>query len=156
MDSELETNHCLQGSPVDNLAEMENTSTIKLGPDSVARLLDALINNDNIAENDEGAIPKDLSNKMVKAALYVGSFFDSLSWNATSVDRYPEVEAKTTRDSKSTNVDNIGENKEEFSETEANKEGEDELDWDWDLDRDLDWDLDWNLHWELVHDIDMD
>eukprot|EP00092_Neocalanus_flemingeri_P094517 GFUD01120201.1.p1 GENE.GFUD01120201.1~~GFUD01120201.1.p1 ORF type:complete len:385 (-),score=131.01 GFUD01120201.1:110-1264(-) len=88
MESELKTDS-LQGSPVDNLAEIEDSS-----PDSVARLLDALINDDNRAEGEEVYIPEDLSNAMAETALYVGSFFDSSTWNATSVDNNLEVDAK--------------------------------------------------------------
>eukprot|EP00092_Neocalanus_flemingeri_P075263 GFUD01093220.1.p1 GENE.GFUD01093220.1~~GFUD01093220.1.p1 ORF type:complete len:457 (-),score=135.10 GFUD01093220.1:337-1707(-) len=115
MESALKNDQLLQGSPVDDSAEMENSIPIEIGSDSVAGLLDTLINDDNIAANEEGAIPEDLSNTMAEAALYVGSFFDSSTWNATSVDNNPKVEAeaKTTMDGKQKEVNYMEENTEE-------------------------------------------
>eukprot|EP00092_Neocalanus_flemingeri_P065789 GFUD01080065.1.p1 GENE.GFUD01080065.1~~GFUD01080065.1.p1 ORF type:complete len:322 (-),score=105.92 GFUD01080065.1:128-1093(-) len=115
MESELKTDHFHQESPDVNSAEMKNSSPTEIGPDSVAILLDALINDDNRAPNEEADIPNDISNKMAEAALYVGSFFDSSTWTATSVDNNPEVEAeaKTTMDGKMKEVNNMEKNTEE-------------------------------------------
>eukprot|EP00092_Neocalanus_flemingeri_P022382 GFUD01024275.1.p1 GENE.GFUD01024275.1~~GFUD01024275.1.p1 ORF type:complete len:319 (-),score=100.63 GFUD01024275.1:304-1260(-) len=115
MEAELNTNRLPQESPADNLGEMENSSPTEIGPDSVAVLLDALINDDNRAPNEEADIPDDLSNKMAEAALYVGSFFDSSTWTTTSVDNNPEVEADSiiTNGGKSMEIHNIEESKEE-------------------------------------------
>eukprot|EP00092_Neocalanus_flemingeri_P065788 GFUD01080064.1.p1 GENE.GFUD01080064.1~~GFUD01080064.1.p1 ORF type:complete len:319 (-),score=103.62 GFUD01080064.1:190-1146(-) len=118
MESELKTDHFHQESPDVNSAEMKNSSPTEIGPDSVAILLDALINDDNRAPNEEADIPND---KMAEAALYVGSFFDSSTWTATSVDNHPEVEVDTitTKDGISTEIHNIEENKEESSVEES-------------------------------------
>eukprot|EP00092_Neocalanus_flemingeri_P106565 GFUD01136736.1.p1 GENE.GFUD01136736.1~~GFUD01136736.1.p1 ORF type:complete len:506 (+),score=198.93 GFUD01136736.1:188-1705(+) len=97
MESELQTDQSVQGSPFGNSAAMENSSPTNSGPDSEAASLDDLPKDDNKADIDieEGyKIDEDISNKMAAATSYVGSFFNPSAWKA---EKSPEGENKETK-----------------------------------------------------------
>jgi len=82
MESELQTDQSVQGSPFDNSAAMENSSPTNSGPDSEAASIDDLPKDETKAMNEEGYIPEDLSNKVAAATTYMGSFFNPSAWKA--------------------------------------------------------------------------
>lgn len=82
MESELQTDQSVQGSPFDNSAAMENSSPTNSGPDSEAASIDDLPRDETKAANEEGYIPEDISNKMAAATTYMGSFFNPSAWKA--------------------------------------------------------------------------
>jgi len=82
MESELQTDQSVQGSPFDNSAAMENSSPTNSGPDSEAASIDDLPRDETKAVNEEGYIPEDISNKMAAATTYMGSFFNPSAWKA--------------------------------------------------------------------------
>jgi len=87
MESELQTDQSVQGSPFDNSAAMENSSPTNSGPDSEAASIDDLPKDDSKAK--EGYIPEDLSNKVAAATTYMGSFFNPSAWKG---EKAPEEE----------------------------------------------------------------
>jgi len=92
MESELQTDQSVQGSPFDHSAAMENSSPTNSGPDSEAASIDDLPRDETKAATEEGYIPEDISNKMAAATTYMGSFFNPSAWKA---EKSPEVgEAK--------------------------------------------------------------
>jgi len=94
MESELQTDQSVHGSPFDHSAAMENSSPTNSGPDSEAASIDDLPKDDNKAANEEGYIPEDISNKMAAATSYMGSFFNASAWKA---EKSPEGEAKEAK-----------------------------------------------------------
>merc|ERR1719322_721019 len=88
LESELQTDHSVLGSPFDNSTGMENSSPTNSGPDSEAASVDDLPA-DAKKNLDPGYIPEDLSNKMAAATSYVGSFFNPSSWK-NPTDKSPE------------------------------------------------------------------
>eukprot|EP00090_Calanus_glacialis_P013951 TRINITY_DN2258_c0_g1_i1.p1 TRINITY_DN2258_c0_g1~~TRINITY_DN2258_c0_g1_i1.p1 ORF type:complete len:507 (-),score=199.74 TRINITY_DN2258_c0_g1_i1:528-2048(-) len=82
MESELQTDQSVQGSPIDHSAAMENSSPTNSGPDSEAASIDDLPRDETKATNEEGYIPEDISNKMAAATTYMGSFFNPSAWKA--------------------------------------------------------------------------
>lgn len=82
MESELQTDQSVQGSPFDHSAAMENSSPTNSGPDSEAASIDDLPRDETKAVNEEGYIPEDISNKMAAATTYMGSFFNPSAWKA--------------------------------------------------------------------------
>jgi len=96
MESELQTDQSVQGSPFDHSAAMDNSSPTNSGPDSEAASIDDLPKDDNKAANvnEEGYIPEDISNKMAAATSYMGSFFNPSAWKT---EKSPEGEAKEAK-----------------------------------------------------------
>jgi len=88
LESELQTDHSVLGSPFDNSTGMENSSPTNSGPDSEAASVDDLPA-DAKKNLDPGYIPEDLTNKMAAATSYVGSFFNPSSWK-NPPDKSPE------------------------------------------------------------------
>jgi len=82
MESELQTDQSVQGSPFDHSAAMENSSPTNSGPDSEAASVDDLPKDEVKSPTEEGYIPGDISNKMAAATTYVGSFFNPSAWKA--------------------------------------------------------------------------
>jgi len=89
MESELQTDQSVQGSPFDHSAAMENSSPTNSGPDSEAVSIDDLPKDD--AKSKEGYIPEDLTNKMAAATTYMGSFFNPSAWKG---EKPPEEEGE--------------------------------------------------------------
>eukprot|EP00091_Calanus_sinicus_P023229 TRINITY_DN7731_c0_g1_i1.p1 TRINITY_DN7731_c0_g1~~TRINITY_DN7731_c0_g1_i1.p1 ORF type:complete len:334 (+),score=128.29 TRINITY_DN7731_c0_g1_i1:283-1284(+) len=81
MESELQTDQSVQGSPFDHSAAMDNSSPTNSGPDSEAASIDDLPRDETKAAED-GYIPEDISNKMAAATTYMGSFFNPSAWKA--------------------------------------------------------------------------
>jgi len=96
MESELQTDQSVQGSPFDNSAAMENSSPTNSGPDSEAASIDDLPKDDS--KTKEGYIPEDLTNKVAAATTYMGSFFNPSAWKA---EKGPEEEKETKEASSS-------------------------------------------------------
>jgi len=106
MESELQTDQSVQGSPFDHSAAMENSSPTNSGPDSEAASIDDLPKDESKkVADEEGYIPEDISNKVAAATSYVGSFFNPSAWKA---DKSPEGEAKDAKQSSRKNSASAG------------------------------------------------
>eukprot|EP00092_Neocalanus_flemingeri_P045900 GFUD01051497.1.p1 GENE.GFUD01051497.1~~GFUD01051497.1.p1 ORF type:complete len:345 (-),score=126.50 GFUD01051497.1:218-1252(-) len=150
MESELQTGLLVQGSTIDNLAVLEDSSPTNIVPESDEGSVDGLNKDDKKDANEERAIFEESSNKMAEAALYVGRFFDPSTWNGTFdknsegeeeeskpnsssslfsalskdpvlIKLFTNEETKTTKDDKSSAIAEV-ENNEENKEENAVKE----------------------------------
>jgi len=97
MESELQTDQSVQGSPFDHsTAGMENSSPTNSGPDSETASIDDLPRDDTKAMK-EGYIPEDLTNKVAAATTYMGSFFNPSAWKAEKAHEDSAEEPKDTK-----------------------------------------------------------
>jgi len=93
LESDLQTDQSVVGSPLEHSAGMDNSSPTNSGPDSeVASVVSDLPPD---ARNNLD-MTEDLSNKVAAATSYVGSFFNPSSWK--NMEKSPESGAEAGQD----------------------------------------------------------
>jgi len=88
MESEVQTDQSVQGSIEGQPSEVDKSTPTSSGCDSETGFVD------EIPEDEDSGISKDLSNKMTAASNYMGSFFSSSSWSSSAPKKSPEEEVQ--------------------------------------------------------------
>jgi len=88
MESEVQTDQSVQGSIEGQPSEVDKSTPTSSGCDSETGFVD------EIPEDENSGISKDLSNKMTAASNYMGSFFSSSSWSSSAPKKSPEEEVQ--------------------------------------------------------------
>lgn len=87
MESEIQTDQSVQGSIEGQPSEIDKSTPTSSGCDSETGFVD------DIPEDEDEGISKDISEKMTAASNYVGSFFSGSSWSAAP-KKSPSEETK--------------------------------------------------------------
>lgn len=99
MESEIQTDQSVQGSIEGQPSEIDKSTPTSSGCDSETGFVD------DIPEDEDDGISKDITEKMTAASNYVGSFFSASSWSAPpkksdkSPSEEPKPEATVTKSS---------------------------------------------------------